>query len=113
MTAPRSSLRKLKLLPEEPVAEPAIEAPPVPAKRPVARSRADKRAITFYLSEEAWEQLRTLSVKERTPTHMLCREAINLLFAQRGCPASGDESVTARQHDPVRSRQRLRLPRRP
>lgn len=91
MTAPRPSLRKLLPPPEESetVVEPAIEATPTPRKRPVARSRADKRAVTFYLSEEAWEQLRTLSVKERTPTHMLCRESVNLLFAQRDLPRIG------------------------
>ncbi len=82
----RQSLRKLLPDEPEPVGEPAIEATPAPTKRPVARTRADKRAITFYLTEEAWEQLRTLSVKERTPTHVLCRESMNLLFAQRGLP---------------------------
>lgn len=82
----RQSLRKLLPEESEPVGWPAIDAAPAPDKRPVARSRANKRAITFYLSEEAWEQLRTLSVRERTPTHMLCRESVNLLFAQRDLP---------------------------
>ena len=89
---PPRSLRKL--LPEEPeaVGETTIEATPAPTKRPVARSRADKRAITFYLSEEAWEQLRTLSVKERTPTHMICRQVDEPPSSGNGaCPASPDE----------------------
>jgi hypothetical protein len=64
---------------------PASEAAAPAAKSTKAPSRAGKRAITFYASDEAWAQLRTLSIREPgSSTQALMTEALNDLFSKRG-----------------------------
>ena len=66
----------------------APEPQPSPAAEPKvskAPSREGKRAITFYASDEAWAQLRTLAIREPgASTQALMTEALNDLFSKRG-----------------------------
>lgn len=87
MTAKRQPVtypeRKPLLLNEPPPAEPVAE--PVPAAQDTAPaavvpSRAGKRAVTFYLPQEKWLALRTLSLRSGRPTHELMAEAADWLL---------------------------------
>jgi hypothetical protein len=70
--------------PLPPAEQPVPEAVPAP-KSAKAPSRAGKRAITFYASDEAWAQLRTLTIREPgSSTQALMTEALNDLFSKRG-----------------------------
>ena len=68
-----------KLLPTESTAEPA-SAVQEPAPAAVAPSRAGKRAVTFYLPQEKWLALRTLSLRSGRPTHELMAEAADWIL---------------------------------
>nr|WP_157033786.1 ribbon-helix-helix domain-containing protein [Belnapia moabensis] len=43
----------------------------------------------------SWEQLRALSIRERTTTMALVNEALNMLFQSRGLPRLAEESRPA------------------
>jgi hypothetical protein len=66
-------------LPAEPMAEP-VPAAQEPTPATVAPSRAGKRAVTFYLPQEKWLALRTLSLRSGRPTHELMAEAADWLL---------------------------------
>jgi hypothetical protein len=75
------------------VAEPApAEAPsPVPTQATRQANREGKRAITVYVSQPVWEELRVLSARSSKPgaritSQELMEEAIALLFQSRGVP---------------------------
>lgn len=61
--------------------------------------RALKRAAT-YLAEPAKDQLRVLCFNERTSEEDLLREAIDMLFKQRGLPAIAFQGAPSRQQRP-------------
>jgi len=68
--------------PPEPTQEPAPVPEPKSARAP---SRAGKRAVTFYVPEEAWAQLRTFTIREPgASVQSLMAEALNDLFSKRG-----------------------------
>jgi hypothetical protein len=62
----------------------------VPKKAPEPKaaripSRTGKRAITFYAVDEAWAQLRTVTIHEPGESvQSLMMEALNDLFTKRG-----------------------------
>ena len=66
--------------PLEPVAEPVPVAQELAPAAAVAPSRAGKRAVTFYLPQEKWLALRTLSLRSGRPTHELMAEAADWLL---------------------------------
>ncbi len=66
-------------LPVEPVAE-SVPAAQEAAPATVAPSRAGKRAVTFYLPQEKWLALRTLSLRCGRPTHELMAEATDWIL---------------------------------
>ena len=47
-------------------------------------TRAEKRALTFYLDQMAYKQFAILAVEEDRNHEALLREALNLLFQNRG-----------------------------
>lgn len=69
-----------------PAPEPAAVAAP-PAARASARapSREGRRAVTFYLPVDAWQQLKMLTIREDDASvQSLMEEATNDLFSKRG-----------------------------
>jgi hypothetical protein len=68
------------------------EAPPTSLPRQPDRppsdakpgTRAGKRALTFYLDQAAYKQFAILAVEEDRNHEALLREALNLLFQNRG-----------------------------
>lgn len=67
------------------------EAPPAPPQQPTRppaapkpATRAGKRALTFYLDQTAYKQFAILAVEEDRNHEALLREALNLLFQNRG-----------------------------
>ncbi len=67
------------------------EAPPAPSRQPDRPSgevkpgtRVGKRALTFYLDQAAYKQFAILAVEEDRNHEALLREALNLLFQNRG-----------------------------
>jgi hypothetical protein len=64
------------------------EAPPQPDRQSGGAkpgTRAGKRALTFYLDQAAYKQFAILAVEEDRNHEALLREALNLLFQNRGC----------------------------
>jgi hypothetical protein len=87
MTAKRQPVtypeRKPLVLNEPPPSEPAAGPVPAaqdPAPAAIVPSRAGKRAVTFYLPQEKWLALRTLSLRSGRPTHELMAEAADWLL---------------------------------
>lgn len=72
--------RKPLVLDELPPAETAAKPLPVPQEPAPTPSRAGKRAVTFYLPQEKWLALRTLSLRSGRPTHELMAEAADWLL---------------------------------
>ncbi len=66
-------------LPVESAAEP-VAAAQEPALAAAGPSRTGKRAVTFYLPQEKWLALRTLSLRSGRPTHELMAEAADWLL---------------------------------
>lgn len=72
-------------------AEAPAGAPAAPASKLVERastrapSREGRRAVTFYLSVDAWQQLKMLTIREDDASmQSLMEEATNDLFSKRG-----------------------------
>ncbi|WP_342669131.1 ribbon-helix-helix domain-containing protein [Belnapia moabensis] len=82
--------------PAEPSPPPAPAAPAPPAApKEKYPNRIGKKAVTCYTPEMSWEQLRALSIRERTTTMALVNEALNMLFQSRGLPRLAEESRPA------------------
>jgi hypothetical protein len=68
--------------------EEAPSAPPRQGDRPSGEAkpgtRTGKRALTFYLDQTAYKQFAILAVEEDRNHEALLREALNLLFQNRG-----------------------------
>lgn len=67
----------------------------------VSPYRRDLKRVATYLLDPAKDQLRVLTFNERTSEEDLLREAIDLLFEQRGLPQiafAGAPSRKSRQH---------------
>lgn len=67
------------------------EAPPTLTRKPERPSneakpatRLGKRAVTFYIDQAAYKQFAILAVEEDRNHEALLREALNLLFQNRG-----------------------------
>jgi hypothetical protein len=59
------------------------------AARPAEQEKPEKekqRGQTLRLNVRAWEQLKTLALKRRAPSHDLLIEAVNDLFQKYGEP---------------------------
>jgi hypothetical protein len=59
------------------------------AVRPAEQGKPEKeklRGQTLRLNVRAWEQLKTLALKRRAPSHDLLIEAVNDLFQKYGEP---------------------------
>ncbi len=67
------------------VAPAAPEAPP-PAQpeKTIQRSRIGKRAVTFYLSDDAFRQLGVLSAQTDKSIQLLMTEAVDWVFQTHG-----------------------------
>jgi predicted DNA binding CopG/RHH family protein len=46
----------------------------------------DRRRVTLRLTEDAWKQLKIMSIEEGCVAHKLLIEAVNDLFTKRGKP---------------------------
>jgi hypothetical protein len=57
-----------------------------PANTTVAPKSERIRGQTLRLTEDAWRQLKILSIDKGTPAHDLLIEAVNLLFEKHGKP---------------------------
>ena len=76
--------------PPKPVGQPAPETPALAAAPPQAvetgkprqQSRIGKRAVTFYVSPEAFRQLRVLSAQTDKSIQLLMVEALDWQFQQ-------------------------------
>jgi hypothetical protein len=66
----------------------AAESPPpaTEGSKPVARTRAGKKFITFPVNEETKTQFDILAAETRTRREELMREALRDLFAKYGKP---------------------------
>ena len=64
--------------------EPERPAPAAPVSPMIAPSRAGKKALTFFISEEAYKELRQLALDNRSSNQALGVEAINLLLTHYG-----------------------------
>jgi hypothetical protein len=74
---------------ESEIAEPVMPVEPLRAIRQA--NRAGKRAVTVYVSQSVWAELRVLSARSSSPgnritTQELMEEAINLLFQAHNVP---------------------------
>lgn len=75
--------------------------PPSTAATSVSPYRRDLKRVATYLLDPAKDQLRVLCFNERTSEEDLLREAIDLLFQQRGLPQiafQGAPSRKSRRH---------------
>ncbi len=69
--------------PEPDVPTPAaVPSPPVAADKPRQQSRIGKRAVTFYVSPEAFRQLRVMSAVTDKSIQVLMEEALDWQFQQ-------------------------------
>jgi hypothetical protein len=81
-----------RVAPEPPPSPETIPVPQRPA--PVGSRQANregKRAVTVYVSQEVWTELRVLAARKSSPgarvtTQDLMEEAINLLFQAHSVP---------------------------
>jgi hypothetical protein len=84
--APNKFAKGLSRLRQEEEAPPT--SPPRQPDRPSGEAkpgtRAGKRALTFYLDQAAYKQFAILAVEEDRNHEALLREALNLLFQNRG-----------------------------
>ena len=63
---------------------PELRSPTTPAETNRQRSRIGKRAITFYVSDEAFRQLGVLSAQTDKTIQSLMQEACDLVFQTHG-----------------------------
>jgi len=77
--------------PPQPVG--AVEQPPAPSRplegnttvgQPQQASRLGKRAVTFYVSPDAFRQLGVLSAQSDRTVQSLMQEALDFLFQHHG-----------------------------
>src|SRR3954451_603280 len=60
----------------------ALTPPPQPSTKSQQQSRIGKRAVTFYVSPEAFRQLRVLSAQTDRTIQELMQEALDWQFQQ-------------------------------
>jgi len=63
---------------------PELRSPTTPAETNRQRSRIGKRAVTFYVSDEAFRQLGVLSAQTDKTIQSLMQEAVDLVFQTHG-----------------------------
>lgn len=81
--------------------QPVRQGPqPSTAATSVSPYRRDLKRVATYLLDPAKDQLRVLSFNERTSEEDLLREAIDLLFKQRGLPQIAFAGAPSRKSRP-------------
>jgi hypothetical protein len=72
-------------------------APATLASPSVSPYRRDLKRVATYLMDPAKDQLRVLCFNERTSEEDLLREALDLLFKQRGLPQIAFQGAPSRK----------------
>ena len=72
--------------PPKPIGVAPVPPPSLPAQpeKKLQRSRIGKRAVTFYLSDDAFKQLGVLSAQTDKSIQLLMTEAVDWVFQTHG-----------------------------
>lgn len=81
---------------EPPISVPRMPETPAPASS-ISPYRRDLKRVATYLSDPAKDQLRVLCFNERTSEEDLLREALDMLFKQRGLPEISFQGAPSRK----------------
>src|SRR4051812_17121600 len=71
-------------LASEQIQKPDTETESQSAKKPTQASRIGKRAVTFYIPDAAFRQLKILAAQTDRDIQDLMTEQLNVLFQQQG-----------------------------